>query len=166
MAITALQGKICNTNADLLNVGDTAPDFTLVNAKLKEKSLSGFSADVKFLYVAPSLDTMVCADTTKKLNELAQKFENTDFCVISADLPFAQQRFCKQNKIKKVKPLSMMRNKKFAEDYGLLLIDGALAGLAARAVIILDASNKILHIELTDDIAGEPDFEKALTFCH
>lgn len=165
MAQTSLQGTICNTNAALPNVGNTATDFTLLSTKLKEKSLSDFTADFTFIYVVPSLDTMVCADTTKKLNGLAMNAQdNVDFLVVSADLPFAQQRFCKQNKIKKLKPFSMMRSKKFAEDYGLLLIDGALAGLSARAVLVLDNQKTILHIELVDDIAGEPDFEKAFSY--
>lgn len=168
MAQTSLQGKTCNTNAALPQVGDAAPDFTLLNTKLKEKSLADFTANFTFIYVVPSLDTMVCADTSKKLNDLAlthsKHQDNVDFLVVSADLPFAQQRFCKQNKIKKLKPFSLMRSKQFAEDYGLLLIDGALAGLTARAVFIVDNNKKLLHLELVDDIAGEPDFEKAFTY--
>ena len=164
MAQTSLQGQTCNTNASLPNTGDDAPGFTLLNTRLEEKSLTDFSGEFKLLYVVPSLDTMVCANTTKKLNELAGEYLTTDFIVISADLPFAQQRFCKQNKIKKVIPLSMMRTRQFAEDYGLLLVDGALAGLTARAVFVLDANNKIVHQELSEDIANEPDFESAFTF--
>jgi len=168
MAQTSLQGSVCNTNAALPNTGNAAPDFALLDTQLKEKSLADFTADFTFIYVVPSLDTMVCANTTKKLNDLAvahlNKKDNIHFLVISADLPFAQQRFCKQNKIKKLKPLSMMRSKQFAQDYGLLLIDGPLAGLTARAVFVLDSKKNILHTELLADIAGEPDFEKAFTF--
>jgi len=164
MATTSLQGSTCNTNASLPVIGNQAPDFTLLNVKMKENSLQNFSGKFKLIYAVPSLDTMVCADTTKKLNELASEYSNTDFMVISADLVFAQQRFCKQNKIKKLIPLSMMRSKQFAEDYGLLLIDGPLAGLSARAIFVLDSSNKILHVELVDDIAKEPDFKTALSF--
>ena len=161
MAQTSLQGKVCNTNAALPETGSIAPDFTLLNTKLKKKSLSDFKNDFTFIYAVPSLDTMVCENTAKKLNDLGGKHENVDFLVISADLPFAQQRFCKQHKIKTVKPLSMMRTKQFAEDYGLLLVDDALEGLTARAVLVLDRSNSVLHVELVDDIAKEPDFESA-----
>lgn len=164
MAQTSLQGKVSNTNASVPDAGSVAPDFTLLNTKLKQKSLSDFGGEFKFIYAVPSLDTMVCENTAKTLNELAAEYSNVDFLVISADLPFAQQRFCKQHKIKKVIPLSMMRSKQFAEDYGLLLIDGALAGLSARAVFVLDSSNQILHVELVDDIAKEPDFNTAFTF--
>jgi len=164
MAKTSLQGKVCNTNAALPKIGDTAANFTLLNTKLKEKSLSDFSADHKLIYTVPSLDTMVCADTTKKLNEKAAEYKHTDFIVISADLVFAQQRYCKQNKTKNITPLSMMQSKQFAEDYGVLLVDGALAGLAARAVFVLDSKNIIRHFELVDDIANAPDFETAFGF--
>ena len=145
MSQTSLQGKVCNTNASLPEVGNVAPDFTLLNTKLKQKSLSDFTNDFTFIYAVTSLDTMLCENTAKKLNELAQNHTNVDFLVVSADLPFAQQRFCKQHKIKTVKPLSMMRTKQFAEDYGLLLADGPLQGLSARAVLVLDKTKKILQ---------------------
>lgn len=164
MAKTSLQGNSCNTNTSLPLTGNEAPGFTLVNTKLKETSLADFVDHKKVIYTVPSLDTMVCANTAKKLNELAAEFGNVDFLIVSTDLVFAQQRFCKQNKLKSVTTLSMMRSKAFAEDYGLLLIDGALAGLAARAVFVLDSDNKILHSELVADIASEPDFETALAF--
>lgn len=164
MAITALQGKPCNTNRSLPSIDSDAPDFTLLDTKLKKKSLSDFTSNYKLLYVIPSLDTMVCANTTIKLNDLVSAISNVDVLVISADLPFAQQRFCKQNKLKNLKTYSMAMSgqNKFAEDYGVLLIDGALAGLAARAVFVLDKNNQIRYAELLPDITHEPNFETAI----
>jgi len=162
MAETTLQGSMCHTNASLPEVGSQAPDFTLANMKLKNQSLGNFKKRWKFVYSVPSLDTMVCANTVKNLNEIAAAHDDTDFIVISADLSFAQQRFFKQNKLKKITPLSTMRSDQFAIDYGLKLIDGALEGLTARAVLILDEDNQVAYRELVADIANEPDFDSAL----
>lgn len=164
MANTQLQGNNCQTNGDLPVTGSPAPDFHLVSSKLEDCSLANFKDKAKLLYVVPSLDTMVCAKTTKQLNELAGEYTDASILVISADLPFAQQRFCKQNKLKNIQTLSMMRSRNFAKDYGVLLIDGPLAGITARAVFVLDANNKILMSELMQDITHEPDFTKALSF--
>ena len=161
MAETTLQGSVCNTNSSLPEVGNKAPDFTLTNMKLKNQSLGSFEKRWKFIYSVPSLDTMVCANTVKKLNEIAVDHDDTDFIVISADLSFAQQRFCKQNKLKKITPLSTMRSDQFAIDYGLKLVDGVLEGLLARAVLIMDEKNDIAYQELVADIANEPDFDAA-----
>lgn len=170
MAHTSLQGNACQTHSALPSVGSIAPDFTLLNTKMKAQSLSSFAGKRTFIYTVPSLDTMVCADTVKQLNELAGTFnDNRDdkskvnFIVVSADLIFAQQRYRKENKIKKVKILSMMRSKQFAEDFGVLLIDGPLEGLAARAVFVLDDKHKILHQELVSDITHAPDFDAAFS---
>lgn len=162
MSSVFLQGDECHTNGEPPEAGQQAPDFSLTSTQLKEKKLTDFSGFSKLIYTVPSLDTMVCADTTKQLNELASEQENLKVIVISADLPFAQQRFCKQNKLKNITPLSMMQDKQFAKDYGILLTDGPLAGLCARAVFILDSTNKILHTELVNDIAHSPDFKFAL----
>lgn len=162
MATTSLQGKVCNTNAELPGVATTAPDFCAVNFKLEEVCLNQLGNNFKLIYTVPSLDTHVCAKTTQTLNEIAANLENTQCLVISADLPFAQQRFCKQNKLKNITTLSLMQSKQFAENYGVLLIDGPLKALTARAVFVLDPSNTIIYEELTDDIAGEPDFNAAI----
>ena len=164
MANTQLQGNDCHTNGDLPEIGSTAPDFQLVSNKLEDCSLANYKDNFKLLYVVPSLDTMVCAKTAKQLNELAEEYPNTSFLVISADLPFAQQRFCKQNKLKNIQTLSMMRSRNFAKDYGVLLIDSPLAGVTARAVFVLDANNNFLMSELMQDITHEPDFTKALSY--
>jgi len=162
MATVYLQGNECHTNGTLPEVGQQIPDFNLFNIKLKEKTLSSFSGKSKLIYSVSSLDTMVCANTTHTLNELAANVTNSEILVVSADLPFAQQRIKKQNKLKNVTLLSMMRDRKFAEDYGILLIDGALAGLATRAVFVTDADNNLIYKELVNDITESPDFNQAL----
>lgn len=162
MTTVYLQGKECHTNGDLPEIDKPAPDFSLTTTKLKERNLESFSGSAKLIYTVSSLDSMVCANTTKTLNELAGELENGQILVISADLPFAQQKYCKQNKLKNITTLSMMRDRKFAEDYGVLLIDGPLAGLAARAIFILDQNNTLVYKELVDDITHSPDFNRAL----
>lgn len=161
MATTSLQGTTCNTNKDLPTTGSTAPAFCALNGKLEEVCLDQFKGKNKLIYAVPSLDTMVCANTTKQLDEIATGLENTQCIVISADLPFAQQRFCEENKLQNVATLSLMRSNQFAEDYGVLLVDGPLASLTARAVFVLDTDNQIIHQELTRDIADAPDFNAA-----
>jgi thiol peroxidase (atypical 2-Cys peroxiredoxin) (EC 1.11.1.5) len=110
----------------------------------------------------PSLDTSVCALSTRKFNEHAKAHPDTVILVISADLPFAQKRFCGNEGLSNVVTLSMMRSRKFAKDYGILLEDGPLAGLTARAVVVLDENNRVRHTELVPEIAQEPDYEAAL----
>lgn len=161
MATTILQGVVCHTNSELPPIGQLAPDFCALNFKLEETCLSQFDGKQKLIYSVPSLDTFVCAKTSKALNELASNLNNTACIIISADLPFAQQRFCKENKLKNITALSLMQSKQFAEDYGVLLIDGPLKALTARALFVLDATNTLIHEELTADIAAEPDFEAA-----
>lgn len=162
MATTTLQGVVCHTNADLPIIGQHAPDFCALNAKLEEICLDQFADKRKLIYCVPSLDTFVCAKTSKTLNEMATQLDNTVCIVISADLPFAQQRFCKENKLKNITTLSLMQSKQFAENYGVLLVDGPLKALTARAVFILDTDNTLIYQELTADIASEPDFAAAI----
>ena len=163
MAQTKLQGTDCNTYGELPGTGSQAPDFLLQDEKLADQSLSSLDGSAKLFYTVPSLDTSLCAKTAKELDELAQQNSSMQFVVISTDLPFAQQRFCKQHKLKHIKTLSLMRSKKFAKEYGVLLVDGPLAGLTARAVFTLDYDNKIVHQELVDDIAKAPDFSSAIS---
>ena len=160
MATVALQGKPCHTNGDLPAVGSKAPDFLLVNGKLQDKSLADFSAKRKLISIVPSLDTGVCATSTKKFNELLSK--EVAALLVSADLPFAQGRFCGVEKIKNLTALSMMRSRQFAEDYGVLLVDGPLAGVTARAVLVLDTDDTVLYAELVSDITQEPDYDAAM----
>jgi len=162
MAKITLEGNTITTNGDLPGVGDTAPDFTLVDSDLNDVSLTDFEGKKKLLNIVPSLDTGICATSTRKFNEHADKHVDTVILIISADLPFAQARFCGAEATDKVKPLSMMRNRNFAKDYGVLIQDGPLSGICARAVVVLDENNRVLHSQLVPEIAQEPDYDAAL----
>ena len=163
MATVTLRGNPIHTNGELPKPGTKAPDFQLVDGKLGNKSLADFAGKKKLLSIVPSLDTPVCALSTKKFNDRAKAHPDTVMLMISADLPFAQGRFCTAEGTANVVPLSMMRSKKFAEDYGVLLQDGPLAGVTARAIVVLDANDRVVHSELVPEIAQEPDYEKAIT---
>lgn len=162
MATITLEGNEIHTNDDLPEVGSTAPDFKLTNKDLGDVSMADYAGKKKLLNIVPSLDTGICAMSTKKFNEAAAGRDDVVFLTISADLPFAQGRFCEAENIDKVQTLSMMRDKNFAKDYGVLITDGPLAGITARAVVVLDADNKVLYTELVPEIAQEPDYDKAL----
>ena len=162
MATITLQGNACNTNGDLPGVGSTAPDFTLVDAKLNDVHLADYAGKKKLLNIVPSLDTPTCATSTKKFNESAAEHDDAVVLVVSADLPFASGRFCGMEGLDNVVPLSLMRGKGFAKDYGVLITDGPLAGITARAVVVLDADNRVLYTQLVPEIADEPDYDAAL----
>jgi len=162
MATITLQGNACNTNGDLPKVGSTAPDFTLVDAKLNDVHLADYAGKKKLLNIVPSLDTPTCAISTKKFNEHAADRDDAVVLVVSADLPFASGRFCGLEGLDNVVPLSLMRGKGFAKDYGVLITDGPLAGITARAVVVLDADNRVLYTQLVPEIADEPDYDAAL----
>ena len=163
MATITLKGSEIHTNGDLPAVGSQAPDFKLVDAELGDKTLADYAGKKKLLNIVPSLDTPVCATSTKKFNEAAAGRDNVVMLVISADLPFAMGRFCGAEDIDKVVPLSMMRSRNFAKDYGVLIEDGPLAGITGRAIVIVDENDKVVYTELVPEIAQEPDYDKALT---
>lgn len=162
MATITLKGNAIHTNGELPAVGSKAPDFVLVNTELQNVTLESFKGKKKLLNIFPSMDTPVCAASTKKFNAEADKRPDTAFLMISADLPFAMQRFCSAEGVCNVIPLSMMRSRNFAKDYGVLITDGPLQGIAARAVVVLDEQDKVLYSELVPEIAQEPDYAKAL----
>ncbi len=162
MATITLEGNEIHTNGELPAVGSAAPDFKLTTGELADVSLADFAGKKKLLNIVPSLDTGVCATSTKKFNDAAKGRDDVVFLTISADLPFAQGRFCEAENIDAVKTLSMMRDKNFAKDYGVLITDGPLAGITARAVVVLDADNKVAYTELVPEIVQEPDYDKAL----
>ena len=162
MAQIKLKGNPINTNGDLPKVGGPAPDFKLQDADLKDLSLADFKGKQKLLNIVPSLDTPTCALSTKKFNEQAGKYGNAVMLIISADLPFAQKRFCSAENTNSVKTLSMMRSRNFAKDYGVLITDGPLAGITARAVVVIDENDKVKYTELVPEIAQEPNYDKAL----
>jgi thioredoxin-dependent peroxiredoxin len=161
MAKITLMGKETNTNGELPIVNGEAPDFTLVNDKMSNVSLANYKGKKKLLSIVPSLDTEVCAISTKKFNDMAKEKSDVVFLTISADLPFAMSRFCKTEGTDNVITLSMMRSRKFAKDYGVLIEDGPLAGITARAVVVVDENNKVLHSELVSEISQEPDYDAA-----
>lgn len=162
MATITLKGNPFHTNAELPAVGTTAPDFILVNVDTKNVSLADFAGKKKVMNIVPSLDTSVCAESTRKFNAKAASIKNAVVLAISADLPFAQKRFCATEGIANVVPLSMMRGKTFAKDYGVLITDGPLEGVCARAVVVLDESNRVRYTQLVPEIAQEPDYDAAL----
>ncbi len=162
MAKITLQGNEINTNGNLPEVGAVAPDFVLVDKDLGNVSLSAFLGKKKILSIVPSLDTPVCAISTKKFNDYAKEHDDMVVLIVAADLPFAMSRFCGAESLEDVKTLSVMRSQDFSRDYGVLIEDGPLAGILARAVVVLDEDNAVLHAELVSEIANEPDYEAAL----
>jgi len=162
MAAITLKGNPCNTNGELPSVGSSAPEFTLTGADLSNVSLADYAGKKKLLNIVPSLDTPVCATSTQKFNAAMAEKKDAVALVISADLPFAQKRFCGGEGIENVISLSMMRDRNFAKDYGVLITDGGLAGLCARAVVVLDENNKVLYTQLVPEIVEEPDYDSAL----
>ena len=162
MAQVTLKGNPIHTNGDLPAVGARAPDFRLTGGDLKDVTLADYRGKRKVLNIVPSLDTSVCATSTRKFNERAGKLADTVVLVVSADLPFASKRFCTTEGLQNVVPLSLMRDKNFATDYGILIQDGPLQGICARAVVVLDANDKVVYRQLVPEIGQEPDYEAAL----
>lgn len=162
MAEVTLKGNPIHTSGDLPAVGAKAPDFKLTAGDLSDVSLATYAGKKKILNIVPSLDTPTCATSTRKFNAEASTLPNTIVLVVSADLPFAAKRFCTTEGLANVQPLSLMRSKDFAKDYGVLLTDGPLAGITARAVVVIDEHDKVIHRELVREIANEPDYASAL----
>jgi thiol peroxidase len=160
MATVTLKGNPIHTNAELPAVGSQAPDFRLVAGDLSDVSLGTYAGKRKILNIVPSLDTDVCAASTRKFNEMAGSLDNTVVLVVSADLPFASKRFCTTEGLDNVAPLSLMRSKHFAKDYGVLITDGPLEGISARAVVVIDENDKVIYTQLVGEIGEEPDYDK------
>ncbi len=162
MATITLKGAPIHTNGELPKVGSKAPDFRLADVNLNDVTLADYRSKKKLLNIVPSLDTPVCAASTKKFNEHAKGRDDVVMLMISADLPFAMNRFCTSENTKNVVTLSMMRDRHFAKDYGVLIEDGPLAGITARAVVVIDENDKVVYTQLVPEIAQEPDYDKAL----
>ncbi|MDR3416127.1 MAG: thiol peroxidase [Nevskia sp.] len=162
MATVTLRGKPVQTSGELPKAGSGIPGFRLVDANLKDVSLHDYAGKRKVLNIFPSIDTPTCAMSVRKFNERAAQLDNTVVLCISADLPFAQKRFCGAEGIANVVTLSLMRDRNFARDLGVLIEDGPLAGVTARAVLVLDTDNIVRHSELVPEIADEPDYDAAL----
>lgn len=165
MATIRFQGNPLNTSGELPAVGSKAPDFSLTTSKLTDVSLATYAGQKKILTIVPSLDTPTCAASTRKFNEKASHLYHTVVLVISADLPFAQCRFCEIEGLKDVIPLSTFRSS-FADDYGVKLTDTFLAGLTARAIVIIDEHDTVIYSQLVNELADEPDYEHALAALH
>ena len=161
MAKTKFKGSEVDTVSELPKVGSRAPDFQLVAADLSTKSLSDFAGKKKLLTINPSYDTGVCQKTAHAFNEKVAGKGNTVVLLISADLPFAQKRFCEADGVSGVVPLSSFRSN-FGDVYGVKLKNGPLQGLLARAVIVLDENDQVKHVELVPEITTEPNYASAL----
>lgn len=156
------KGNTVETIGEMPHVNTGAPDFKLVDKELKTRTLADFKRKKKLIYIVPSLDTDVCSLSTKKFNEYAKAHPGAMILVVSADLPFAQKRFCGAEGVDNVLTLSMMRSKDFAKSYGVLIQDGPLAGICARAIFVLDESDRIIYSELVPEITHEPNYDRAL----
>ena len=157
-----LKGNPVDVAGNLPKVGSTAPNFTLVDKALADVTLETYAGKRKVLNIFPSVDTPTCAMSVRAFNKHAANLSNTVVLNISADLPFAQTRFCAAEGIENVVNLSTMRGRDFLMNYGVLLFTSKLAGLAARSVIVIDENNVIKYIELVPEIANEPNYEAAL----
>jgi len=162
MATITLHGDPCNTNGDLPAVGAKAPDFHLVNKDLADVSLASYAGRKKLISIVPSLDTGVCATSTKVFNERLGGRGDVAVLVVSADLPFAQGRWCGAEGVDNVEALSMMRSRNFAKDYGMLIQDGPLAGITGRAVVVLNENDEVVYTQLVTEIGEEPDYDAAI----
>jgi thiol peroxidase len=149
------------TSGDLPSQGSVAPAFTLVKTDLSDTELRSYAGRRVVLNIFPSLDTPVCATSLRKFNAMASTVTNTTVLCVSADLPFASQRFCAAEHLDNLVPVSTFRNPEFAKAYGVLLVDGPMRGLLARAVLVLDEKGKVLHTQLVPEISHEPDYDAA-----
>ena len=161
MAQTKLEGATVNTVGELPQVGSAAPDFTLVGSYLSDVTRADFAGRTLIINIFPSLDTDVCAASVRRFNEEAAKLENTSVLCVSADLPFAQERFCVSNGIENVSNGSAFRSS-FGADYGVKLVDGPLAGLLARSVVVVSPEGEVRYTQLVEEITTEPDYDAAV----
>lgn len=162
MAQTALRGNAVNTSGDLPAVGSSAPDFVLTGADLSPVARGDFAGQRIVLNIFPSIDTPTCANSVRAFNERAAALDNTTVLCVSADLPFAAGRFCGAEGIENVETGSTFRNPEFLDAYGIGMIDGPLAGLCARAVVVIDEAGQVAHTQLVGEIADEPDYDAAI----
>ncbi len=162
MAKITLKGHEVNTNSEIVSAGSAAPDFLLVDSDLNDVNLASFEGKNKILSIVPSLDTPICQKSTLIFNDKVSNLDDTVMLIVSSDLPFAMKRFCSSESLDNVLPVSMMRSRNFAKDYGVLLVDGPLSGITTRAIVTISKDNKILHSELVSEIANEPNYQAAL----
>jgi thiol peroxidase len=166
MAQVTLNGTPVQTSGELPTVGHQSSNFTLTKMDLSELSLSDLVGKRVVLNIFPSLDTATCATSVRTFNQRANQLPNTVILCVSADLPFAQKRFCGAEGLEQVVPVSDFRNKRFGDDFGVTILEGALRGLLARAVVVLDENGKVVYTELVPEIASEPDYNAAMMSLH
>ncbi len=159
---TTLGGSPVQLHGNFPQAGQTAPAFSLVNKDLQDITLASFGNKRKVLNIVPSLDTPTCQASARRFNQAASSLANAVVINISADLPFAMARFCSSEGLDKVINLSTMRGREFMRNYGVEIADGVLAGIAARAVIVLDGNNVVRYTELVSEIKSEPNYDAAL----
>jgi len=162
MATITLRGTPTETVGNLPANGSSAPAFTLTGTDLKALSNQDFSGKTLVLNIFPSIDTPVCATSVRRFNSEAAGTQNTVVLCISADLPFAHKRFCEIEGLERVVPLSVFRNPEFGKEYGVTIKSGPLAGLLARAVVVIDTKGIVVYSELVAEIGSDPNFEAAL----
>jgi thiol peroxidase len=162
MGSVTLGGNPVDVKGNFPQPGQKAPPFSLVGKDLKDVTLAGFTGKRKVLNIVPSLDTPTCATSTRKFNEKAGALANTVVLVISADLPFAMGRFCTAEGLSNVIPLSTMRGRELMRDYGVEIASGPLVGVTARAVVVIDETDKVVYSELVPEIKNEPNYDAAL----
>ena len=164
MSQVMLKGDPVSIGGTFPQVGDNVKDFNLANNKREDVTLEIFSGQKKVINIFPSIDTPTCALSVKRFNQEVSHLSNTVVLCVSADLPFAQKRFCGAEGTDKIITLSSYRNnEKFSNDYGVANLDTSLKGLTSRAVIVLDENNKVIHSELVAEITEEPNYEAALS---
>jgi len=162
MAEVLFKGGKVHTSGKLPRVGARAPDFRLTRGDLVDVSLKDFAGKKKVLSIVHSLDTGTCAASAKAFEARAAELPGTVILTVSDDLPFAQKRFCEAENIHAVMPLSQMRDRKFGRDYGVEYLDGPLAGLLSRAVVVIDEDDRVLYTQQGPDTSLEPDYQAVL----
>lgn len=162
MAGITFKGSPIETISNLPEIDTKAPTFRLTRSDLSDASLEDFTGKTIVLNIFPSIDTDVCATSVRRFNEEAAKLKETVVLCISADLPFAHQRFCETQGLKDVIPLSVFRSPDFGKDYGVTITTGPLTGLLSRAVVIIDKNGKVVYAQQVPEIVEEPDYDAAL----
>ena len=161
MPTITYQDGTYRTHGELPTVGSKAPDFSLVNTDLKDVTLANWLGMRKIFNIFPSIDTPVCARSVIAFDKYSKDYDDVAELMISYDLPFAHSRFCDQQSLQRVVGLSAIRHMGFGENYGVQIIEGPLAGMFSRAVVVLDENNTVVHREQIEDLSSEPDYAAA-----
>lgn len=162
MTTVHLKGTPFQTIGSLPNVGTQAPDFTVTKTDLSEVVLKNYIGKKILLNIFPSLDTPTCAAAMQRFNDLAKEYPNVLFLCVSADLPFAQQRFCSAMHLANVQAVSVFRHPNFGNSYGVTITDGPLTGLLSRAVVLIDEKGKVIYTQQVNEISQEPNYAEVI----